>query len=54
MIYSLSPFFQGSDVSGYDEYIEGVEPDEATSLDKPISEVAKMSWLRSCARLSNN
>lgn len=41
--FSEKRSYKGSDVSGYDEYIEGVEPDEATSLDKPISEVAMMS-----------
>ena len=34
-----SVVIQGSDTSGYDEYIEGVEPDEVTSLETPIDEV---------------
>ena len=34
----ISP--EGSDTSGYDEYVEGVEADETSSLETPLSEVA--------------
>lgn len=34
---------QGGDTSGYDEYIEGVEADETTSLETPIDEVELIS-----------
>ena len=34
-----STFLQTSDTVGYDEYVEGVEPDETTSLETPIKEV---------------
>ena len=30
---------QTNDTEGYDEYVEGVEPDETTSLETPIKEV---------------
>ena len=36
---------QGSDTAGYDEYIEGVEPDETASLDAPIKEVCNSQTL---------
>lgn len=40
MTYQSGLFvFQGGDVSGYDEHIEGVEADETASLDTPIAEV---------------
>lgn len=32
-------FPQTTDTEGYDEYVEGVEPDETTSLETPIKEV---------------
>ena len=36
-------FLQTSDTVGYDEYVEGVEPDETTSLETPIKEVRVMA-----------
>lgn len=35
---------QGSDTAGYDEYVEGVEPDETSSLETPLKEVAIMLY----------
>lgn len=35
----IRTFLQTSDTVGYDEYVEGVEPDETTSLETPIKEV---------------
>lgn len=37
--YSV-PLPQSSDVAGYDDYVEGVEPEETASLDLPIAEVS--------------
>lgn len=34
-------FTQTTDTEGYDEYVEGVEPDETSSLETPIKEVIK-------------
>lgn len=34
---------QGSDTTGYDEYVEGVEPDETSSVDTPLQEVATLT-----------
>jgi len=34
-------YAQSSDVAGYDEYVEGVEAEETTSLDTPLQEVGK-------------
>ncbi len=31
---------QSSDVVGYDDYVEGVEPEETASLDVPIAKVS--------------
>ena len=33
---------QTSDTVGYDDYVEGVEADEVTSLETPLSEVCCM------------
>lgn len=37
---------EGSDTSGYDEYVEGVEADETASLETPLTEVAITSLHR--------
>lgn len=36
---SLSLAIQSGDTTGYDDYVEGVEPDETTSLETHIAEV---------------
>ncbi len=34
---------QGSDTAGYDEYVEGVEADETSSLQTPLKEVSPLT-----------
>ena len=44
LLYPPSPnFFQSSDTTGYDEYVEGVEAEETTSLETHIGEVGVAS-----------
>ena len=42
VLFCFVLFFQTTDTEGYDEYVEGVEPDETTSLETPIKEVILM------------